>query len=376
MKNLFFINEEEKNRILNLHIESTKRHYLTLEQSDSTITNNDEVIYANKDVGEFGYGEYESDSVRNFIESMKPKMFELMKQSKNEKFVVKIIAGESNVTNPKGFEEKGSLALARANSVKKYFEEIFPELVRRGTLKINSPKNVSEIIIGKTPYDKNKGDKENPQLINKYKKEQFVKFEIRGIGIKNICDWSVDRTKSTGNIMVNFVTTDEKLKGNGNLTLYTGSIPDRLVVVDKQNKIKEDTGFVVTEKHKYPIFKYVPLYVSKLTGLYKSISVSGSKIITVKVNTLEDLMSQILEPGVSKVPEDSELRRMGDSEIYNGVLELRRLFKKGIREFVIYTISDSPTIKIPYNSETGDYKVTVYSPVGDTGYTITGECSQ
>ena len=33
MKNLFTINEEEKNRILNLHETATKRHYLSEQQT-------------------------------------------------------------------------------------------------------------------------------------------------------------------------------------------------------------------------------------------------------------------------------------------------------------------------------------------------------
>jgi hypothetical protein len=175
--------------------------------------------------------------------------------------------------------------------------------------------------------------------------------------------------------MINFVSADIKLKGNGDLTFNTGSIPDRMIVVDKQNNIKQDTGYITTENHKYTIFKYVPLYVSRLTGLYnKSKSVSGSKIITIKANSIDELISQILVPGVTKLPEDSELKKIGESEVYNGIKKLKELFNKGVREFVVYTISNSQFITIPYSSDEGDYKAMVYSPMGSTGYTIKGEC--
>lgn len=378
MKNLFLIDENEKNRILNLHKESTKRQYLTLEQSNQDIKTIKDVSFEDRNLEGFNFGEYESDIVKNKIVSLKPRVKQFIENSNNEKFVVNISAGESNVTNPKGFEVKGSLALARANSVKKYFEEIFSDLIKRGILKINSPKDVSQIVMGKTPYDKTKGDNKNPQLIKQYRKEQFVKFNIEGIGtvekVESICNWVESKTAKTGNIMVDFISLDVKLQGNGNLTFDTGSIPDRMVVLDKQGKIKHDTGYVVTEKHEYKIFKYVPLYVSKLSGLYNNKAVSGSKILTIKVNSIDDLMLQILEPGITKIPNDSELIKMGESEVYNGIVHLRNLFNKGIREFVIYDTSNSSTITIPYKSSNGDYKVIVYSPVGKTGYTLRGEC--
>lgn len=47
MKNLFILSEEEKNRILNLHIESTKKHYLSEQSTPQTevlITKNDKAF--------------------------------------------------------------------------------------------------------------------------------------------------------------------------------------------------------------------------------------------------------------------------------------------------------------------------------------------
>jgi hypothetical protein len=385
IKQTWNINEDEKNRILNLHENATKLQYLTLEQSGqqsgpgvTTTVKTSNTEFPKQQLGnQFKFGEYQSDAVKKSIETLKPKIEEFIKNSGGKQFIVNISAGESNVTNPKGFETKGSLALARANSVKQYFQEILPELIKNGTLVIQGPTDVSQVIIGKTPYDKTKGDNKNPELIKQYRQEQFVNFDIKGSGqvenIESICDWTASITGSTGNPAENYVTTNIKLKGAGDLTFNTGSIPDRMIVVDGKGKIIKDTGYIATKQHQYSSFKYVPLYVSRLTQLNRTVSVSGSEIVTIKANDFNNLMKQILMPGV-KMPEESQLRKIGESEIFNGVEELKVLFNKGIREFVIYTISASESISIPFDNKTGDSKVMVYSPVGKTGYSLTGKC--
>jgi len=78
-----------------------------------------------------------------------------------------IVAGESKVPNPKGFEEVGSLAMARANEIKKYLEN---EL----GIKINT----IDTKIGDTPWEPKKGkDHED------YKQEQFVNLNIDLSGV-------------------------------------------------------------------------------------------------------------------------------------------------------------------------------------------------
>jgi len=384
MNNLFDISSEEKDRILNLHEGATKRQYLTLEQAGqqsggvSTTKTSTETAFPKQNVGnQFKFGEYQSDVVKNSIAALRPKIEEFIKSSGGKQFVVNIGAGESNVTNPKGFETKGSLALARANSVKQYFQEIFPDLIKNGTLVIQSPADVSKVVLGKTPYDKTKGDNRNPQLIKLYNQEQFVTFDIQGSGqvenITSICNWKASITAGTGTVAVNYVTTDIKLQGAGILTFGTGSIPDRMVVVDNKGGIKQDTGYVATMAHKYTSFKYVPLYVSKLTQLNKTVSVSGANIVKINVKNIDDLMKQILASGVTQIPDDKTLRDMGQTEVYNGVEELKALFNKGVREFVVYTITSS-SVTAPFDNKTGDSKVIVYSPVGKTGYNLTGKC--
>ena len=384
MNNLFEISSEERNRILNLHEGATKRQYLTLEQAGqqsggvSTTKLSTPTSFPKQNVGnQFKFGEYQSDVVKNSISALRPKIEEFIKSSGGKQFVVNIGAGESNVTNPKGFETKGSLALARANSVKQYFQEIFPDLIKNGTLVIQAPADVSKVVLGKTPYDKTKGDNRNPQLIKLYNQEQFVTFDIQGSGqvenVTSICNWKASITAGTGTAIANYVTTDIKLQGAGILTFGTGSIPDRMVVVDNKGGIKQDTGYVATMAHKYTSFKYVPLYVSKLTQLNKTVSVSGANLVKINVKSIDDLMRQILASGVTQIPEDKTLRDMGQTEVYNGVEELKALFGKGVREFVVYTITSS-SVTAPFDNKTGDSKVIVYSPVGKTGYNLTGKC--
>ena len=90
-----------------------------------------------------------------------------------QKFTLKINAGESKVPNPKGFEEEGSLASARANELKNILQKELQGVV---DFKFESP----EIAIGTTEWDTNKG-KNHPD----YTKEQFVKLNVNASGKKS-----------------------------------------------------------------------------------------------------------------------------------------------------------------------------------------------
>lgn len=376
IKQTWNINEDEKSRILNLHENATKNLYLFTEQTKPQTTN---TVFPSQNIGDkFEFGEYDSQNVKNSILALKPQIEEFIKNSGENKFSINISSGESNVTNPKGFETKGSLGLARANSVKKYFQEIFPDLIKQGVLVINSPKSESEVKIGVTPYNKEKGDNKNPELIKKYREEQFVTFDISGAGknniggdVKSICDFNIEESGGQGLEKDNYITYNQPLKDYGELTIDTGSIPDRMVVVNNENTIVSDTGYVATKPHQYSEFKYVPSYVYSLTfinQIKKNSSVSGNKLITINVETFEELVSKLLvNPGkLNKKDIRSETSLKG----------LENLFKRGIRTFVLYSIGGTEIGKIPFDSRKGDSRVMVYSPVGQTGYTITGKCPQ
>ena len=388
MNNLFEISSEERNRIMNLHEGATKRQYLTLEQQvqpiiTKTTKSSSDTLFPKQNLqNQFKFGDYQSDDAKNFITGLKPKIEEFIKNSGGKNFVINISAGESNVTNPKGFEEKGSLALARANSVKKYFEEIFPDLIKNGTLVIKTPKDVSEVVIGKTSYDKTKGDNKNPEKIKLYKQEQFVTFDIQGTGeitdvdSQDICQWKGKKIEAgQGEEKFDYVLTDEKLFGNGNIIFDTGTIPDRLVIVDRGNVVTQDTGYVTTREHKYTDFKWVPLYVYQLTliNLKNGVSVSGNKIVKITANSYEELLQQLLVD-----PKKIKTFKLGGEEVEYALKDLERLCKKNVTEFVVYTKQQGP-VNLNFNSSSGESEVKVYSPIGTdtikTGYSVMAKCT-
>lgn len=84
-------------------------------------------------------------------------------------FKIVITPGESQVTNQPPYQEKGSLAMARATELKNYLTPIFQKsLPTPVVIEITKP------IIGQTPWDPKTGKKDDP----KYKEEQFVKASI------------------------------------------------------------------------------------------------------------------------------------------------------------------------------------------------------
>lgn len=187
VKQTWTIDESERIRIIHLHESATKNLYLSEQTSVvvGTETKIENKTFPKTNLGnQFEFGKYESDVVKKLLSDLKPKIEDFIKGSDASKFTVNISAGESQVTNPKGFEEKGSLALARANSVKKYFEELFPELIKQGTLVINVPKSASDVTIGKTPYNKLQSKSYIEKYGKEYSQEQFVNFDITGEGTK------------------------------------------------------------------------------------------------------------------------------------------------------------------------------------------------
>jgi hypothetical protein len=374
IKQTWDINKDERNRILNLHESATKNLYLINEQLISKNINNTPVqkTFPTQNIGNnFGFGEYDSEKVKNVILSLKPKIEEFIKNSGGGQFVVNISSGESNVTNPKGFETKGSLGLARANSVKKYFDEIFPDLIKKNVLTINTPKSESDVKIGSTPYDKTKGDNRNPDLIKKYRQEQFVTFDIKGGGTK--CNFNLGINAGQGDPKLNYVLTDEFLNGKGEMVFTPGQIPDRLIITTNDGNIETDTGYITSEVSKYKDWKYTPLSVFFLTKLKinNSVAVSGSKILTITVTDYNDLVRQLLNNSNS-----IQYQKSGD-EIGPPLLKMKRMIEQGQTEFVIYNLSNKG-ITIPFDSPSGDKKVKVFSPIGTdkikTGYGLIGRC--
>lgn len=260
IKQTWNVDIEEKLRILNLHESATKNLYLTNEQTkivtgiDTKIEN--KTFPLTKLGDKFGYGEYDSPVVKSELEKLKPQIEGFIKAGDSSNFVVNISAGESRVTNPKGFETTGSLALARANSIKKYFEEIFPEQIKNGVLTIKLPASVRDVKIGETPYGgKGSGDFNDVVKKEKYRQEQFVDFDIVGTGkktvktpiTKTLCN-TQPKQSAGGYILSNYDFTQtvnwEIGEGEGSVTLTTDAInmPD-IIYFEYDGKTYGDTMF-------------------------------------------------------------------------------------------------------------------------------------
>jgi hypothetical protein len=279
---------------------------------------------------------------------------EEMKQFLNgkdaSKFKVVIVAGESQVTNPKGFEKKGSLAQARAQAVENEIKGLGFKTVDIQTK------------IGTTSY-KPGNDVNDP----KYQAEQFVTINI--VVNNDICSMKpVDENNGQGTAKNNFVTYDDYVSGKGTLTFTPGQIPDRLVILDANGNIKEDTGYITTQQSKYASWKYTPAYVLELTLKYKTNpkAFTGNKIMKITVKDYNDLKSQL-----SNIPNAST----SGNEIGPALADMEAMISKGQKEFIIYENGKTAKV-VDFDEARGDVKVMVYSPVGKTGFGIKGNCTR
>lgn len=201
----------------------------------------------------FKIGEYRDvdGKIKQAVEGQKPKIINFMKENpENPDFVAEIMAGESQITNPKGFEEKGSLALARAKTVSEIINEVMSELISDGYFVVVEP-TIDKVKIGSTKYDrtefanacgsrKEKMDSTECQnYLKPYNIEQFVTIKVTGKGESMICNTEL---KINGSKMpapnfeyihpkdlgVNIDMTGIKFKG------FT--IPDRPIIISDSGK--------------------------------------------------------------------------------------------------------------------------------------------
>jgi hypothetical protein len=358
IKQKLIISEDERKRILNLHESATKNQYLLKEQEST----NKVSFNISKSFPSGQYNIIDSSEIDDAI----TKIQSLLKTGQGKFDTIIINSSESKVPNRGVGMSTGDLSKKRAEEVEKYIKS-----------KVGDSINVQVNDLGPQgpEWDSSKG-KDNPE----YTKYQYVTLSL-GAGVNNssniqsICDFNFTESGGQGLEKNNYITLNRQLKDYGNLSIDTGSIPDRMVVVNNENSIVSDTGYVATEPHQYEKFKYVPIYVYQLTLLNqvkKNSSVSGNKLITINVNTFEELLSELLVDS-SKIPNNEEILRMG-TEVSSGVKGLKNLVNKGIKTFVLYSIGGNEIGKVPFDSRKGDTKVMVYSPVGQTGYTITGNC--
>jgi flagellar motor protein MotB len=292
---------------------------------------------------------------REQLQSKLSEIQQFMKGKKAGKYGVRVIASESQVTNPYGYG-KGELSQERANNVKTILSK----------LGFGNIETINQI--GETPYQKGK---DNPQD-KRYTDEQFVRVEIF-VNTENICSLNQDINDKTGqgSISSDFITVDKELAGEGKIRFSTGTIPDRLVVLDDSGNISYDTGYITTKPSIYKDWKYVPLYVAQLTKLDKDNvkALSSNKLKVIKANDLNSLIKQLLNN-----PNNTTYQKLG-AEIAPGLEQLKQMIESGVTEFVIYDVS-SGDVSIPFSENKGDTTLQVYSPLGSTGLTVKGDCQR
>ena len=132
------ISSNEKSRILHLHETATKKLYLKEQlESDKTVEFGNVFLS-----GQHTLSKEFSDDVNQRVQEL----VAYIKGKNLKKFSITINSGESRVTNQYPFGTPGSLAEARANSLKSYLEKVLPKL-----LGFNPKITITEPVIGTSP---------------------------------------------------------------------------------------------------------------------------------------------------------------------------------------------------------------------------------
>lgn len=217
----------------------------------------------------FKIGEYRDvdGKIKQAIEAQRPEILKFIEENpERPDFVAQIMAGESQITNPKGFEEKGSLALARAKTVSEIINEVMSDLITAEVLKVVVP-TIDKVIIGSTKYDRTEFAKacgsrkekmdstECQNYLKPYNKEQFVTIKVTGKGESLVCNAEL---KINGRKMPppNFEYLDDKVLGvNRDMTgiKFKGfTIPDRPIIISDSGEKVVPPYFTREDKSRQP----------------------------------------------------------------------------------------------------------------------------
>ena len=218
----------------------------------------------------FDLGKYQDESgkIRQAIEKDKQSIVDFMNSQDKASFTAKIDAGESMVTNPPEFKQKGSLALARAKTIVGILNDVYADLIADNKLKIVTP-NIGEVAIGKTPYKP--GDQNDPSKLEQYKKEQYVSMNLQGMGETLKCDTPLP-VKGRQGVAPDFeFIYDEQLKLNSKIkgiSYVAFTIPDRPIIINSKGE-KTSPPYFVREKQSEPIGELkFPLELAVKANIY------------------------------------------------------------------------------------------------------------
>lgn len=191
----------EKNRILGMHKNATKNHYLN-EQSTKIgekETTNQKTISLDKKT--FPAGLYSINNLGGGKQDLDAKLQEIAifaKENDGTQVSIQIEVGESKVTNYDNELKKplqqGMLAKLRGEKLQQYLIGYFKGLVEQGYLKVmpTIPKPKTNVELGTQKHEYTRGI-DNPKD-PKYTEDQYVKFEINLVSTKkeNIYECLVD----------------------------------------------------------------------------------------------------------------------------------------------------------------------------------------
>jgi hypothetical protein len=371
IKQTWNINEDEKNRILNLHESATKNLYLIKEDTTRPINFNI--------TDSFPSGKYDLTKTTE-IDNAINQINDYLKSGKGSFNTIVINSSESKVPNSGVGLNTGDLSRLRGEAVEKYLKSKLGDSIQ---IKINN-------LGAQGPdWDESKGAK-HPD----YKKYQYVTLDLSA----EKCDFNIDYEGVQGLPKNNFIAIlpppyTNVLNDKGKLSFYTGTMPDRLIITDTQKQITQDTGYVSTALYLDDKMNYIPAWVDSLTKQYnqKSPSVSGSKLITKTISSTDELVSLIFKDDKIKIILMELIKKndyktisskltvyAGTGEVSIGFVNLLNLFNSGVREFVLYEKRTAP-YDLVYDTSKGNNLFFVYAPIGgrgmgSTGFKIKGSC--
>lgn len=308
-------------------------------------------VYVDSFNNNFPSGSFElnADDVTNQLNKLK----EFLKNNPNNDYEIRITASESQVPNQNNLKV-GELASKRAKSLSNIIKQF---------LISNNIENITvnpQIRVGDVKWDGS--DKNDP----KFTKDQFVQMDVIAVKGENEKK-GFTKTGKQATSENDYVDSIEELKGDGEVTLSPGWIPDRIVVY-QDGKIINDTGYFVDKKmaSQYPEWNFTPKHIASLTKmLVDSPNSDAAKVNTIKTfKDFNELVSFMLKNKKHNFSLDS--RR----EIKEGLEELKQLWDAGQRDFIFYSAKSG---KIDFKITPGSSgELKVFSPVKDTQFNYVG----
>ena len=367
------------------------------EQSQSQPSSYASQTFKPKNYGSlFDLGKYQDESgkIKQAIEQDKQAVVDFINSQDFANFTAKIIAGESQVTNPANFKQKGSLALARAKTVYDILNDVYSDLINSNQLKIVMP-TIGEVVIGKTPYKT--GDQNDPTKLEQYKKEQYVSMNLQGSGETLKCDTPLP-VKGRQGVAPDFefiydkqLRLNRKIKG---ISYVAFTIPDRPIMVNSRGE-KTSPPYFVREKEseasgelKFPLelalkshiypnsqafanIEFVDAYREKILPYLKGGIASQQTVGIILAGVLKNNESNLTQPLKQLYGSLTNAKNTLTMEVFNAnAAVLKDVFSKSPK------IVTNPN-GTPFNvnmQQTPSIKIGSYAPLENTIFQITPFC--